>query len=73
MEHKGLIVLMFSELIGYFESDINPKDKENINHKIFFRKGITQMIDDLLSKAQVALFIDVHSSSMAQQAKGNII
>jgi hypothetical protein len=31
------------------------------------------MIDDLLSKAQVALFIDVHSSSMAQQAKGNII
>lgn len=66
MEHKALIVLMFSELIGYFESDINPKDKENnINHKIFFRKGVTQMIDDLLSKAQVALFIDVHSSSMA--------
>jgi uncharacterized protein YbgA (DUF1722 family) len=42
---------MFSELIGYFESDINPKDKENINHRIFYRKGVTQMIDDLLSKA----------------------
>jgi hypothetical protein len=41
MENKALIVMMFSEMIGYFESEINPKDKENINHRIFYRKGVT--------------------------------
>ena len=73
MEHKPLIIIMFSELIGYFESELCFKDKENIQHKIYYRKGVTMMIDEILSRGQVALFIDVHSSSMAQQAKGNIV
>jgi hypothetical protein len=56
---------MFSELLGYFESEQCLKDKENLQHKIYFRKGVTMMIDELLSRAQIALFIDVHSASMA--------
>ncbi len=65
MEHKPLIIVMFSELLGYFESEQCLKDKENLQHKIYFRKGVTMMIDELLSRAQIALFIDVHSASMA--------
>ena len=51
MEHKPLIIVMFSELVGYFESEQCLKDKDNIQHKIYFRKGVTIMIDELLSRA----------------------
>jgi hypothetical protein len=41
---------MYSELLGYFESEINPKDKEYIARRIFFKKGSTYMVNDLLSR-----------------------
>jgi|LauGreDrversion4_2_1035121.scaffolds.fasta_scaffold132501_1 hypothetical protein len=50
MENQPLCILLFNEIVGYFESEINNKEKEMINHKLYIKKGIIYFLEAILNK-----------------------
>jgi hypothetical protein len=65
MEKKPLAVLLFNELFGLFESGPNPREKDYVQHRLHIRRGVARFMDDLLSRCQVALLIDVNNFNVA--------
>lgn len=63
MEGRGLVVLTFSEIIGVFQSEVIKNEKDYLTHKLFIRKGITALLESLLGFCQVALFLDMASTT----------
>lgn len=65
MEHKPLAIIMFNEILGYFESEAVNKERDQVLHRLHIRKGVAKFLESLLSRCQVVLFIDVNSVNSA--------
>lgn len=73
METRPLTVVSFCEIFGIFESETIPKETELINHRLYIKRNSARLLDELLHRSQVALFIDVKCLQTAQWIKGHII
>jgi hypothetical protein len=65
MERKPLAILLFNELFGVFESDLVIREKEHIAHRLHIRRGVARFLDELLSRCQVVMLVDVNNINAA--------
>ena len=59
MEDKPLVVLVFSQLVGLVESNVDLQDRKKLNWKLYLKKGLVKFLKDILELYQVTLFLDL--------------
>lgn len=59
MEDKPLVVLVFSQIIGLVESNVDLQDRKKLNWKLYLKKGLVKFLKDILELYQVTLFLDL--------------
>lgn len=65
MERKPLVILLFNEIFGLFESDSLQRERDYVSHRLHIRRGVARFLDEILSRCQVVLLIDVNSVSVS--------